>query len=103
MSIIKNYTIYKNVYIVKRIDVLIMDKLQITAPKPLTVLMSAVPLEVIDQGETRTFLFQQTVPVQSYLIALAIGNLVSKTLSPISKVWSEPEEIDKAAYEFEQV
>jgi len=80
-----------------------MDNLQITAPKPLTVLMSAVPLDVIDHGETRTFSFQQTVPVQSYLIALAIGNLVSKTLSPISKVWSEPEEIDKAAYEFEQV
>uniref|UniRef100_A0A2S2ND37 Leukotriene A-4 hydrolase n=1 Tax=Schizaphis graminum TaxID=13262 RepID=A0A2S2ND37_SCHGA len=75
---------------------------KITAPKPLTVLMSAVPLEIIDNGDTQTFSFEQTVPVQSYLIALAIGNLVSKTLSPISKVWSEPEEIDKAAYEFEQ-
>lgn len=65
--------------------------------------MSAVPIEIIDCGQTRSFLFEQTVPVQSYLIAIAIGNLVSKTLSPISKVWSEPEEIDKAAYEFEQV
>lgn len=65
--------------------------------------MSAVSTKTIDCGETRTFLFEQTVPVQSYLIAIAIGNLVSKTLSPISKVWSEPEEIDKAAYEFEQV
>ncbi|VVC29461.1 Peptidase M1, leukotriene A4 hydrolase/aminopeptidase C-terminal,Armadillo-type [Cinara cedri] len=75
---------------------------KITAPKPLTVLMSAVSKETIDCGETRTFLFEQTVPIQSYLIAIAIGNLVSKTLSSISKVWSEPEEIDKAAYEFEQ-
>lgn len=65
--------------------------------------MSAVTKEVIDCGQTRKFLFEQTVPIQSYLIAIAIGNLVSKTLSPISKVWSEPEEIDKAAYEFEQV
>lgn len=65
--------------------------------------MSAVPIEVTDHGETREFSFSQTVPVQSYLIAIAIGNLVSKTLSPVSKVWSEPEEIDKAAYEFEQV
>lgn len=65
--------------------------------------MSAVSTKTIDCGETRTFLFEQTIPVQSYLIAIAIGNLVSKTLSPISKVWSEPEEIDKAAYEFEQV
>lgn len=65
--------------------------------------MSAVPIEVVDCGATREFLFQQTVPVQSYLIAIAIGNLVSKTLSPQSKVWSEPEEIDKAAYEFEKV
>lgn len=65
--------------------------------------MSAVPMEVIDHGEVCVFSFSQTVPVQSYLIAIAIGNLVSKTLSPVSKVWSEPEEIDKAAYEFEQV
>lgn len=65
--------------------------------------MSAVPSKVIDHGDTREFSFNQTVPVQSYLIALAIGNLVSKTLSDISKVWAEPEEIEKAAYEFEQV
>lgn len=65
--------------------------------------MSAVPEEIVDCGETRQFSFSQTVPVQSYLIAIAIGNLVSKPLSPISNVWCEPEEIDKAAYEFEQV
>lgn len=65
--------------------------------------MSAVSTEIIDCGKTRQFLFDQSVPVQSYLIAIAIGNLVSKRLSPISKVWSEPEEIEKAAYEFEQV
>jgi len=65
--------------------------------------MSAVPTEIIDCGETCKFSFQQTIPIQSYLIAIAVGNLVSKTLSPISKVWSEPEEIDKVAYEFEQV
>lgn len=65
--------------------------------------MSAIPIEVIDYGKTQKFLFNQSVPVPSYLIAIAIGNLVSKKLSPISKVWSEPEEIDKAAYEFEQV
>ncbi|XP_050053474.1 leukotriene A-4 hydrolase-like isoform X3 [Aphis gossypii] len=75
---------------------------KITALKPLKVLMSAVPLEVIDNGDTHTFLFQQTVPVQSYLIALAIGILASKTLSPVSKLWFEPEEIDKNIYEFEQ-
>ncbi|KAF0747622.1 leukotriene A-4 hydrolase, partial [Aphis craccivora] len=73
---------------------------KITALKPLTVLMSLVPLEVIDNGDTLTFLFQQTVP--SYLIALAIGILASKTLSPISKLWFEPKEIDKNVYEFEQ-
>lgn len=65
--------------------------------------MSAVSTKIIDCGIYRKFEFEQTVPVQSYLIAIAIGNLVSKSLSPISKVWSEPEEIEKAAYEFEQV
>ncbi|XP_050440374.1 leukotriene A-4 hydrolase isoform X2 [Adelges cooleyi] len=75
---------------------------KITVPKPLMALMSAVPTETVDCGDKRQFLFQQTVPVQSYLIAIAVGNLVSKTLSPVSKVWCEPELIDKAAYEFEQ-
>ncbi|KAE9530496.1 hypothetical protein AGLY_010958 [Aphis glycines] len=75
---------------------------KITALKSLTVLMSAVPLEVIDDGDTHTFLIQQIVPVQLYLIALAIGILASKTLSPVSKLWFEPEEIDKNIYEFEQ-
>jgi len=59
--IIKNFTIFENNY-------LIMDNLQITALKPLTVLMSLVPLEVIDNGDTLTFLFQQTVPVHCTVI-----------------------------------
>ncbi|XP_050524894.1 leukotriene A-4 hydrolase [Daktulosphaira vitifoliae] len=76
---------------------------KITVPKPLTALMSAVSIDIIDCGDSRKFLFEQTVPVQSYLIAIAVGNLVSKTISPMSKVWSEPEEIDKAVYEFEEI
>ena len=66
--------------------------LQITAPDDLTVLMSA-----IRQGEPeRTGLagkkvhrFYQKIPIQSYLIAIAAGNIESRKIGPRSHVWSE--------------
>lgn len=44
--------------------------------------------------------FVQEVPVPSYLIALAVGVLESRELSPRSHVWAEKEIIDECAYEF---
>ncbi len=49
---------------------------------------------------TTVYRFEQPLPISSYLLALAVGDLVSKDLSPISRVWSEPATIDAAAYEF---
>eukprot|EP00095_Tigriopus_kingsejongensis_P012310 snap_masked-scaffold284_size223161-processed-gene-1.4 protein:Tk12310 transcript:snap_masked-scaffold284_size223161-processed-gene-1.4-mRNA-1 annotation:"leukotriene a-4 hydrolase" len=76
---------------------------EITAPSELTVLMSAVPQgepELIDNGTKRKFRFLQKIPIQSYLIAVAIGKLESRKIGPRSHVWSEKEWVDKAAYEF---
>lgn len=75
---------------------------QITAPAELTVLMSAVKdgdCIKIDDGKKK-YKFQQTIPIPSYLIALAVGNLEGRQVGPRSTVWSEPELIDAAAYEF---
>ncbi|XP_063707712.1 leukotriene A-4 hydrolase-like [Culicoides brevitarsis] len=67
-------------------------------PSALIALMSAIRDEAKSTaGVSR---FTQTVPIPSYLMALAVGPLVSRQIGPISKVWSEQEQIEEAAYEF---
>ncbi|KIZ02668.1 leukotriene-A4 hydrolase [Monoraphidium neglectum] len=88
----------------------------VRVPAALTALMSAVPQDAgagageglpgVDEGaaategERRTFYFTQKVPIPSYLIALAAGQLESREISPRTRVWSEPSVVDSAAYEF---
>jgi leukotriene-A4 hydrolase len=50
--------------------------------------------------DTNTFYFEQTVAVPSYLIAIAVGHLVSYDLSDRIRVWSEPSKIEQCQYEF---
>ncbi|XP_058804623.1 leukotriene A-4 hydrolase [Phymastichus coffea] len=74
---------------------------EIRAPAQLNVLMSAIKDEVIDsENSTRIHKFHQPVPIPSYLIAIAVGALVSKQIGPRTKVWTERELLDKSAYEF---
>ena len=40
------------------------------------------------------------MPIPSYLLALAVGDLESRRIGPRSQVWSEPSVVDAAAYEF---
>ena len=40
------------------------------------------------------------VPVQSYLIAIAVGGLESRRIGPRSHVWAEPGLVDRAAHDF---
>lgn len=56
-------------------------------------------IETINEP-TRTFKFNQTTPIPSYLIALAAGHLQSRAIGPRSRVWCEPEVLDRAAWEF---
>mmetsp|Transcript_108823 Transcript_108823/g.249658 ORF Transcript_108823/g.249658 Transcript_108823/m.249658 type:complete len:633 (-) Transcript_108823:114-2012(-) len=76
----------------------------VTVPKPLTALMSAVARNdgqaTAAEGDTQTFEFDQKVPIPSYLIAIAAGELESRQVGPRSKVWSEPCMVEAGAYEF---
>ena len=75
----------------------------ITVPSELVALMSAPHLTATpasSAGATRTFHFQQPTPIPSYLLALAVGNLTSRSIGPRSSVWSEPETVEAGAYEF---
>ena len=62
----------------------------ITVPTPLTALMSAVPQSSpeasADGAATHTFKFKQEVPIPSYLLALAVGELEYRQIGPRSKV-----------------
>ena len=74
---------------------------RITAPEPLTVVMSG-----LRQGEPkktgdgrRAFRFMMTNPVPPYLIAIAAGDIAFRDLGPRTGVWSEPAMLESAAEE----
>ena len=76
----------------------------ITVPGALAAVMSAGPEGVSDHGNgTRTFAFRMPQPIPPYLLALAVGRLESRDLSPRARVWAEPETVDRAAWEFAEV
>uniref|UniRef100_UPI00398E9E30 leukotriene A-4 hydrolase n=1 Tax=Pristiophorus japonicus TaxID=55135 RepID=UPI00398E9E30 len=78
---------------------------RVSVPKELIALMSANrDGELVDdQDESRKiYCFRQMVPMPSYLIALVVGSLESRVIGPRSRVWSEKEMVDAAAYEFEE-
>jgi aminopeptidase N len=75
---------------------------RITAPEPLTVVMSGERLtpEGKPAGEgRRAYEFRMDKPVAPYLIAIAAGDLEFRELGPRTGVWTEPAMIDKAAAE----
>lgn len=67
----------------------------------LPVVMSALQTGIEDGNDgTKTYHFRQNTTIPSYLIAIAVGNLVGREIGPRSSVWCEPEMIDAAAWEF---
>jgi leukotriene-A4 hydrolase len=74
----------------------------ITVPEPLQAVMSAGPARLLPgpRPGTRTFVFTMPQPIPTYLLALAVGRLESRDLSPRSRVWAEPETVEAAASEF---
>ncbi len=78
----------------------------ITVPADLVAVMSGdrVTPEGVPAGDgNRSFHFVMDNPVPPYLIAMAVGNLEFRELGPRTGVWTEPEMLDKAVYEFADV
>ncbi|XP_041349920.1 leukotriene A-4 hydrolase-like [Gigantopelta aegis] len=75
---------------------------KVTAPEEVTVLMSALRKDPVRHPNKRTTTheFEQKIPIPSYLIAIVAGDIESRDIGPRSKVWSEKELVDMAAYEF---
>jgi aminopeptidase N len=74
---------------------------EITVPRGLTAVMSAGSEgDGPGPGGTRVFRFRMPQPIPPYLLALAVGRLQARDLSPRSRVFAEPETIEAAASEF---
>lgn len=75
-----------------------------TVPAWATCVMSALLQEttVSDDQTQKTYTWDQPVPISSYLLALAVGELVKKDLSKRCAIWSEPSVIESAAFEFSE-
>ncbi|XP_023257652.1 leukotriene A-4 hydrolase-like, partial [Seriola lalandi dorsalis] len=78
---------------------------QVSVPKDLVAVMSAVrDGQEVDPQDNNCIIyrFRQPVPMPSYLIAIVVGALESREIGPRSRVWSEKEFVDKAAFEFSE-
>lgn len=75
---------------------------EMTIPEQLSAVMSAGPGEPrpADGPGKRALAFRMPQPIPTYLIAFAVGHLESRDLSARSRVWAEPETVEKAAWEF---
>jgi aminopeptidase N len=73
----------------------------VKVPSEMLALMSAEnPIEKNAEGK---YHFEMKQPIPSYLIAIAVGDLVYEKLGENCGVYSEPNLIDKCVYEFEEL
>ncbi|GAB5030618.1 leukotriene a4 hydrolase [Nannochloropsis oceanica] len=78
---------------------------RVRVPQWATALMSALrseEKEFVDGAGCRTYVWEQPVSMPSYLVALAVGDLQSRDISPRCRVWAEPSMVEAARYEFDQ-
>jgi leukotriene-A4 hydrolase len=75
----------------------------IRVPRGLVAVMGAERIGSALQSDDRhdTFRFHMPQPIPSYLIALAIGDLVFRPMSDRTGIWAEPVSVDAAVAEFE--
>lgn len=78
----------------------------LNVPKQLRAVMAAAPKgrETLNPSPGRAIdKFEMPQPIPPYLFAFAVGDLASKDLSPRSRVWAEPVQVEAAAWEFSGV
>jgi leukotriene-A4 hydrolase len=73
---------------------------ELTVPARLTALMAASFVAREERGAEALVRFAMNEPIPPYLLAFAVGALVSRDLGPRSRVWAEPAIVERAAHEF---
>lgn len=76
---------------------------QLTVPRELTAVMAAAHRGRLEYEDVAVESFEMPQPIPPYLLAFAVGELVSHDLSPRSRVWAEPAMLERAAHEFANV
>jgi aminopeptidase N len=76
---------------------------ELTVPVELRALMAAAFVEREPRGDEAVERWEMPQPIPPYLLAFAVGNLVSRELGPRSRAWAEPEVVERAAFEFSSV
>ncbi|KAK6462114.1 leukotriene A-4 hydrolase 2 [Scheffersomyces coipomensis] len=71
---------------------------KLSAKSPLFTLLSGRPVNQIDD----VYYYDQPVPIPSYLISIASGDIVNAKIGPRSDVYSEPIKIKDCQWEFEK-
>lgn len=69
-----------------------------TVHSPYASLMSGRPVE--SDQEKGIYRFKQPIPIPSYLVAIALGDITKKPIGPRSDVYCEPCNIDACQWEF---
>ncbi|KAK1327930.1 hypothetical protein QTO34_012351 [Cnephaeus nilssonii] len=72
----------------------------VQVPEGFTAVMSA---DTWERRGPHGFFFRMSHPIPSYLVALAIGDLVSAEVGPRSRVWAEPCLVEAAREEYDGV
>lgn len=57
---------------------------------------------VIDSNKELEFVYKQPVPIPSYLIAIAAGEVAYKRVGKRTGVWADPKTLPAATWEFEK-
>ena len=78
-------------------------KAALTIPKALKAVMAAGFVRREEPSVEAVEHYEMPQPIPPYLLAFAVGSLASKELGPRSRVWAEPEVLEAAASEFEDV
>ncbi|XP_064161638.1 aminopeptidase B isoform X2 [Anguilla rostrata] len=73
----------------------------VQVPEGFTAVMSASSSE--HRKSDNSFLFSMEQPIPSYLVALAVGDLVSAQVGPRTRVWTEPGLLQAAKQEYDGV
>ncbi|MCK5053990.1 MAG: hypothetical protein KAR65_06910, partial [Anaerolineales bacterium] len=68
--------------------------------RPLVAVMAAEHIKTEHSGETSQYRYRMPQPIPSYLFAIAVGNIAFEELGPRTGVYSEPEIIESAFWEF---
>ncbi|PIO59598.1 peptidase family M1, partial [Teladorsagia circumcincta] len=74
---------------------------EVAVPGDLVCLMSAICKGKKKSGDTTTYTFDQPVAIPSYLLAIVVGHIERREISPRCDVWCEPSLVDAAKWEFE--